>query len=130
MNSVVMLKNDADGSTKDTYLQSLLHQGDRRQTVAENDFLVKLRQQGSNQVKQSRLPHKRDEEWLFTDLSDLVKVDFQPAQPMTLNREVLSQFILEEATQTRLVFVNGIYAPELSDLRVLPQEVLVGNLGN
>lgn len=130
MNSVVMLKNDADGSTKDTYLQGLLHQGDRRQTVAENDFLVKLRQQGSNQVKQSRLPHKRDEEWLFTDLSDLVKVDFQPAQPMTLNREVLSQFILEEATQTRLVFVNGIYAPELSDLSALPQGVLVGNLGN
>lgn len=121
MNSVVMLKNDADGSKKDTYLQNLLHQGDRRQAAAENDFLVKLRQQGSNQVKQSRLPHKRDEEWLFTDLSDLVKVDFRPAQPMTLNREVLSQFILEEATQTRLVFVNGIYAPELSDLSVLPR---------
>jgi Fe-S cluster assembly protein SufD len=71
-----------------------LHQGDRRRAAAESDFLVKLRQQGSNQVKQSRLPHKRDEEWLFTDLSDLVKVDFQPAQPMTLNRNVLNHFIL------------------------------------
>jgi Fe-S cluster assembly protein SufD len=42
----------------------------------------------------------------------------------------LDGFVLPEAAQSRLVFVNGIYAPELSDVSALSEDVYVGNLGN
>jgi len=60
------------------------------------------------------LPTKRDEAWRFTDISALTKLLFQPVSPViSLENTDVEHFYLEEAT-TRLVFVDGVYAPELS----------------
>ena len=62
------------------------------------------------------VPTTRDEEWRFTDLSPLTKVSFQPAHAaIKLQRADIERFHIEEAT-TRLVFVDGVYAPELSSV--------------
>ncbi len=62
------------------------------------------------------LPTTRDEEWRFTDLSPFAQTTFVTA-PGTLSRQLVPDdidgFTVEEA-QTRLVFVDGIYAPALS----------------
>ncbi len=113
-----------------SYLHKLWHQGDRRLSVIQDERLKGLRQKASQHLQQLPLPTKRDEEWLFTDLSDLVTVDFEGANPIALDNAVLEPFILKEATQTRLTFVNGIYAAELSNLKGLPNGIYVGNLQN
>ena len=73
------------------------------------------------------VPTIRDEEWRFTDLSPLTKLSFQPVRmPVGLKPADVERFRVEEAT-TRLVFVDGVHAPELSS--VAPDGgVVVANL--
>ncbi|MEK7875914.1 MAG: Fe-S cluster assembly protein SufD, partial [Pseudomonadota bacterium] len=60
------------------------------------------------------VPTTRDEEWRFTDISPLTKMPFQPARSAPrLELADIERFILPEAA-ARLVFVDGVYAPQLS----------------
>jgi Fe-S cluster assembly protein SufD len=60
------------------------------------------------------LPTLRDEAWRFTDLSPLKRLSFQPVQSATrLDAAAIAHFYLEDAP-IRLVFVDGLYAPQLS----------------
>jgi Fe-S cluster assembly protein SufD len=77
-----------------------------------------------------RMPNKRDEEWRFTDLSFLLQINFQLAVEIKLDKGAIDPFILPEATDSRLVFVNGFYAPELSNIAGLTTGIYVGNLSN
>ncbi|MFT5721122.1 MAG: Fe-S cluster assembly protein SufD [Motiliproteus sp.] len=60
------------------------------------------------------LPTTRDEEWRFTDIAPLTKMAFARALSATpLETADVAHFFIEEATR-RLVFVDGLYAPQLS----------------
>jgi Fe-S cluster assembly protein SufD len=130
MTTAVVLKNESLNSLEDNYLSKLLIQCESKSSVIQSDFLSNLKQKAASVLVQSKFPNKRDEEWQFTDISDLLKVDFQVAKETTLTTDVLNQFVLEEAKNSRLVFVNGIYSAELSDTTALPDRVYVGNLHN
>ncbi|GBE91087.1 Fe-S cluster assembly protein SufD [Nostoc cycadae] len=104
---------------RDAYLTGLLNQV----SVTEAEGLQELRQQAANWVRHSTIPTTREEEWRFTDLSELRGVEFQKAQPVN-DIEALKVTCL---TDNRLVFVNGVYAPELSAVN-LPDGIVVGNL--
>jgi Fe-S cluster assembly protein SufD len=75
------------------------------------------------------IPSTRNEEWRFTDLSPLLQIKFQAVrqQPSTISRAQIESAILPEATH-RLVFLDGIYAPELSAIAPLDQGVTVSHL--
>ena len=97
------------------YLESLLA-GQPRWPASPLAWLNKLRAEAVDRVGVLTVPTIRDEEWRFTDLSPLTKVTFQPARtPACLKSADVERFHIEEAT-TRLVFVDGIYAPELSSV--------------
>lgn len=130
MTTAVVLKNESINSLEDNYLSKLLSQCEKKNAVIQSDFLSDLKQKAASVLTQSRFPNKRDEEWQFTDISDLLKIDFQVAKETTLTTDVLNQFILEEAKNSRLVFVNGIYSAELSNTTALLDGVYVGNLSN
>ncbi|MBU7583166.1 MAG: Fe-S cluster assembly protein SufD [Nostoc sp. TH1S01] len=104
---------------RDGYLTGLLNQV----SVSQADGLEELRQQAANWVRHSTIPTTREEEWRFIDLSELRGVEFRKAQPVN-NVEMLN---LTSLTDNRLVFVNGVYAPELSAVN-LPDGIVVGNL--
>lgn len=74
------------------------------------------------------IPSTKEEEWRFTDLSPLLEIDFQATAPVQLDPAALTQFKLSETAESRLVFVNGIYAPALSSVAGLPDSVVAGNL--
>ncbi len=89
--------------------------------VAETEALRGLRARAAQRAEALGLPGARDEEWRFTDLTALGKLDFKPAaaqSPVTLAD--IQRFILQEAHSSRLVFIDGIYAPSLSALDGLP----------
>ena len=74
------------------------------------------------------VPTTRDEEWRFTDISPLTKLHFQPAAGVPrLSLADLSPYVIGEAA-ARLVFVDGLFAPELSENEGLPSGVQVSNL--
>jgi len=63
--------------------------------------------------------------WRFTDLSSLRQVAFQAsAQQVELASSSVSALTLPEAANSRLVFVNGVYAPQLSTVANLPDGVV------
>ena len=97
----------------ENYLESLL----ARQpllTVSPFTWLNALREEAVNCVSVLTLPTARDEEWRFTDISLLTNMPFVPAlNASRLESADVAHFYIEEAT-TRLVFVDGFYAPEWS----------------
>jgi len=86
-----------------------------------------LRAEAVDRLGALTVPTKRDEAWRFTDISPLTKLSFQPVRSVTsLQAADIEHFYLEEAS-TRLVFVDGVYAPQLSSMAT-DSGVVVANL--
>lgn len=107
---------------RDAFLTGLLQEVTPAQST---DWLQDLRQNAAHWVRHAVIPNTRDEEWRFTDLSALRQVQFRVDRELTAVD--ISELILPEAVN-RLVFVNGVYAPELSAVADLPAGVTVSNL--
>ncbi|WP_426148333.1 Fe-S cluster assembly protein SufD [Polaromonas sp. DSR2-3-2] len=73
-----------------------------------------LREQAQTALGALAMPTLRDEAWRFTSLAPLHRLTFQPvlAAPR-LQPADIAPFGLDDAA-TRLVFVDGVYAPQLS----------------
>lgn len=97
--------------------------------VTESDWLAELRAAGNARADALGMPSTRDEEWRFTDLAPLLKISFQPAITATqLKLSDIERFIVAEAAESRLVFVDGVYAPQLSACAGLPSSLVAGSL--
>ncbi|MDY7004111.1 MAG: Fe-S cluster assembly protein SufD [Cyanobacteriota bacterium] len=92
-------------------------------------WLQQVRDRAATWVRELAFPTKQDEEWRFADLSTMMKLDFQAPAPVNLDALNIAPFILPEVTDSRLVFVNGVFAPKLSSVTGLTDGVFVGNLG-
>jgi Fe-S cluster assembly protein SufD len=94
-------------------------------------WLARLRKNAVQRFREAGFPTARDEDWKFTNVSPIVKVPFRPAAGYVGNglvREKLQAngYLAEDAC--RLVFVNGRFAPELSQLRPLSEGVMAASL--
>ncbi|MGA7933066.1 MAG: Fe-S cluster assembly protein SufD [Kovacikia sp.] len=98
------------------------------------EALAGLRDRATARVQELAIPSTKDEEWRFTDLSPLLQVNFQSvagrvASP-SLQLSDIEPFALSEAEGSRLVFVDGVYAPTLSSISAIPDKIVVGSLRN
>ncbi|MGB3206902.1 MAG: Fe-S cluster assembly protein SufD [Crinalium sp.] len=111
-----------------SYLKQLLDLG--QELPATISLIREVRDRATAVVQELAIPTTRDEEWRFTDLSGLLKVNFQAVsnQESAISLSDINSLILPEAAESRLVFVNGIYAPDLSSVANLPEGLFVGNL--
>ena len=107
---------------KDAYLSGLV---DKVCTVKNEGWLQQLKDDAANWVRHSTLPTKKDEEWRFTDLSALRNFDFNLETKNFVSPDVTPFTAISD---TRLVFVNGVYVKELSAIANLPEGVVVSNL--
>ncbi|NMG20285.1 Fe-S cluster assembly protein SufD [Brasilonema bromeliae] len=114
---------------RDAELTGLLNQiiDDHTSFDGADAWLQELQERATRVVRKSVLPTTGDEEWRFTDLSSLRKVKFEGvgSQPADIS---LSDIHSVPEAANRLVFVNGVYAPELSMVAGLPDGVVVSNL--
>ena len=108
---------------RDAFLSGLLS---RVTTTKTDGWLQELREAAANWVRHSVVPNTREEEWRFTDLSPLKQVDFNNVETIH-ELSLQDDFVLPEVSE-RLVFVNGVYSPNLSNTENLPSGLLVGNL--
>jgi len=108
------------------YLDDLLKTYPQHSTSAL-PWLSQLRTEAVDRVNALKMPTTRDEEWRFTDISPLTEVPCQPAQTMAqLQPAEIKHHYLQEAA-TRLVFIDGQYAPALSAISN-ESGIVVGNL--
>ena len=89
-------------------------------------WLQDARQQAKSWLSRLSVPSRKDEEWRFIDLSDLTAGKFIAPS----NVESLHATTLHETKNSRLVFVNGTYNAELSDISALPEGIYIGDLNN
>ncbi len=90
-----------------------------------------LRDVATQYVLAASFPTVRDEEWRFTDLSSLSQIQFnvpQANQSAIKLSDVIMPVKDKNDLPLRLVFVNGVYAPDLSTVK--SSEFYAGNLSN
>jgi Fe-S cluster assembly protein SufD len=91
--------------------------------------LKKLREDAFARFCDVGFPTTRDEDWRFTNVSAIARTQFRAARPAKIaKKDVAARGIDGAAAQ--LVFLNGRYAPELSQAGKLPKGVTVANLAD
>jgi Fe-S cluster assembly protein SufD len=104
------------------YLTNLL----KRRQATSLDWLNQTRDQAAAIAAELAIPSTRDEAWRFTDLTPLVQHDWQVAA-ITQKLEACDSLVVPEA-KIRLVFMNGLFQADRSQVKDLPAGVFVGNL--
>ncbi len=93
------------------------------------DWMKTSRDQAGAIVQEMAIPSARDEDWRFTDLSELVQTKFETVNPTSaLGFEHIRAYMLPETINSRLVFVDGVYAADLSSIDDLPEGIFLGSL--
>ncbi|HEX8181901.1 MAG TPA: Fe-S cluster assembly protein SufD [Pyrinomonadaceae bacterium] len=96
-------------------------------------WLARLRAAALARFEQTGFPTTDDEDWKYTNVAPLARAAFVPsvaAPASSLEADAVAPFISQEARQHNLVFVDGIYQPQLSTLTGLPDGIVVTNLAD
>ncbi|MEX2670673.1 MAG: Fe-S cluster assembly protein SufD [Phycisphaeraceae bacterium] len=89
-------------------------------------WLDKLHQHGKQQFEQLGFPTQQDEPWRFTNVAPIVKTPFVTAEPgAKIDADALAPYRLGDVAGMKLVFVDGHFRAELSDLRDAPKGLRV-----
>ena len=60
-------------------------------------------------------PTRRDEDWKYTNVSAVGKLDFKlPKVPGTVNTELLNEIVVKDFSN--LVFIDGVFSEKLSNI--------------
>jgi Fe-S cluster assembly protein SufD len=95
--------------------------------VKSNGWLDKIREEAQAAARTLNFPSPRHDDWRFTDLSPLYLHGFHPVDSFArLTLADIGQYLVPGAI--RLVFVDGSYAAELSDLKHAGAGVTVRSL--
>jgi Fe-S cluster assembly protein SufD len=95
---------------------------------AKSAWLKALRAEAVERLGVLKAPTLHDEAWRFTDMAALTKQSFVPLRtPTELQAADIGRFHIEEAT-TRLVFVDGVHAPQLSSPGAGVAAISIGTL--
>ena len=98
--------------------------------AGQPNWLLPLRRAGLARFSELGLPTLHDEDWRFTNIAAIAKLPFQPGFEGVdvLAADALKDFAFAKQAGSRLVFVNGHFAPDLSSVSNLPAGVKAGNL--
>jgi Fe-S cluster assembly protein SufD len=92
-------------------------------------WVERLRESAFASFERLGFPTTHQEEWKYTNVAPIAKAKFETAfesgevLPPALDVAGLQAFTYEEARRSQLVFVNGVYRPELSSVEALPEGV-------
>ena len=97
--------------------------------AAAPPWLKQLRKEAIEKFATLGFPTTRNEKWRFTSIKRLVDLSFTvPKSADTVPGEALDQFLLPGVVGSRLVFVNGTFAKNLSSIQPLPTGARITSL--
>jgi Fe-S cluster assembly protein SufD len=97
----------------------------------EPGWVERLREGAFTRFEELGFPTTDEEDWKYTNVAPVVRAEFKPAPaegPATLEAADVEPFVSAEARRSRLVFVDGLFRPELSSLEAVPQGVVAKDL--
>ena len=108
-----------------TFFSDLL--AHRKSLTVDSSFLNAFGETAAKVLPGLPVPTTKNEEWKYTNMSPLFRSSFVPFFEANDNvtKDDLSEYEISEADGARLVFVNGIYHPELSSTSNLPDDVVL-----
>ncbi len=121
-----MMENTVNGT--DPYLKNFER---FEKQMNQPAWLFPLRKAGIACFAEQGFPTLKDEDWRFTNVSPIASLPFKPMAESVKDKsasEILAGAAFTKLAGSRLVFVNGHFAPELSSVAKLPAGVKVSNL--
>lgn len=94
-------------------------------------FLHDIRKYALKQLAELDFPTNKNEEWKYTNISPILKHNFIPAINTVLpkfSNSTIKEFLFRDFDYHLIVFVNGIYSENLSEVGELPVGVVLGSL--
>ena len=75
------------------------------------------RKESMERLKQDGFPTIRNEEWKYTNLQPLLKKEFElQASSSSITLEEINEYILKDTDTYLMVFLNGVFQPNLSSI--------------
>jgi len=88
-----------------------------------------LRKDAILKFSELSFPTIKDEEWKYTNISPLLKHYFKPAAANhSIEKSKIDQFKFDALQGFLAVFINGIFAPDLSELENFPRGAVISSL--
>jgi Fe-S cluster assembly protein SufD len=119
-----MTQNSSESRIVETFRQAAPAAG-------QPQWLAPLRSAAIATFTELGFPTVRDEDWRFTNVAPIAGLSFQPAPAVAANgaeSKLLAEAVFAKLPGTRLVFVNGFFAPKLSRIEKIPNGARVENL--
>src|ERR1041385_7336435 len=121
--------------TEASLYQKAFHQATQARAADEPAWLQSLREKSFEQFERTGFPSVKQEDWKYTNVTSIAKANFVPVLKSNgtgLSKDgdngALEPFIYEEARESRLVFLNGMFRAELSSRSALPENVVAMDL--
>jgi Fe-S cluster assembly protein SufD len=98
--------------------------------LGNQPWLDQLRAAGMARFEQAGFPHRKQEEWRFTNVDAIARTHFVAPEHSHNVRAIEAgmRFGFADEAISELVFINGHYTPQLSRLGQLPRGVVVQSL--
>lgn len=115
---------------KDWYISNFGEFEKRLNGGKENPIHQKRKEALSNFSK-LEFPTIKDEEWKYTSIAPLLKHNFVPSyEKKNVTMDFIKSLLFDEMEHSLIVFINGRYSDEHSDLLNLPNGVVVGSIAD
>lgn len=87
-----------------------------------------IREQHAKQFDAAEFPTQRTEDWRFTNIKPILSTAFETVTPAdaAAAKSAVAPYLFGDATWTELVFVDGVYAADLS--RIAHKGIVAGSL--
>lgn len=101
--------------------------------IVGSDSLNNLRNTAKQDFNLSEFPTKKNEEWKYTNISPILKHEFIPSPLISDKSEInikIDSYKIPDLETHLLVFINGIFNSELSEIVDLPEGAIVDSFYN
>jgi Fe-S cluster assembly protein SufD len=128
------LKNNMDEilDLKNWYIQKFEHL--ERNLNGVPGTIHSLRREAISYFSDLKFPSLKDEDWKYTNIAPLLKYNFKPVDPnkriAPVQPEKIQKFLFDKMEHSLLVFINGHYSKDLSNIQDLPNDVIVSNISS
>ena len=113
---------------KDWYLSNF-GEFEKRLNGGKESFIHQKRKEALSNFSRLEFPTIKDEEWKYTSIAPLLKHNFVPAPgKKTISKDFINSLLFDEMEHSLIVFINGRYSEQNSDMLNLPEGVIVGSI--
>jgi len=115
---------------KDWYISNF-GEFEKRLNGGKANSIHQIRKDALSNFGKLDFPSIKDEEWKYTSIAPLLKYNFVPSvTEKKISKDVIKSLLFDEMEHSLLVFINGKFSSEHSDLPNLPEGVIAGSIAN